>query len=175
MLACLRGADQAGEITGTGASVSLSISARESEIKRRTKHVAAHVDSFSDRGSIPLTSILRFATRERSEVCHAVAHSAKADGFPFSMAKLRLGRPDSINWYVYVLQSESNSDRYYVSYAEDVNSRLEKHNSGQVPYTSKHLSWKLTTVVGFSDKAKAINFEKYLKSGSGRAFSKKHF
>ena len=76
MLACLRGDDQAGEITVTGASVSLSISARESEIKRRTKHVAALVDSFSDRGSIPLTSILRRSQRELWSM-PSEAHCAK--------------------------------------------------------------------------------------------------
>ena len=56
----MRGADHAGEITGTGASVSLSIGAREREIKRRTKHVAALIDRHPDRGSIPLTSITSF-------------------------------------------------------------------------------------------------------------------
>jgi predicted GIY-YIG superfamily endonuclease len=35
--------------------------------------------------------------------------------------------------------------------------------------------WKLVVQIGFDDKAKAVAFEKYLKSGSGRAFAKKHF
>jgi len=29
--------------------------------------------------------------------------------------------------------------------------------------------------IAFTDKEKALRFEKYLKSGSGRAFIKKHF
>ena len=52
----MRGADHAGEITGTGASASLSGGAREGDNKRRTKHVAAPIDRPPDRGSIPLTS-----------------------------------------------------------------------------------------------------------------------
>jgi hypothetical protein len=35
--------------------------------------------------------------------------------------------------------------------------------------------WKLVVQIGFEDKVKAFAFEKYLKSGSGRAFAKKHF
>jgi len=35
--------------------------------------------------------------------------------------------------------------------------------------------WKLIVEVGFGDKAEAFAFEKYLKSGSGRAFAKRHF
>ena len=33
--------------------------------------------------------------------------------------------------------------------------------------------WKLITFLGFDDKLKATAFEKYLKSGAGRAFAKK--
>jgi hypothetical protein len=29
--------------------------------------------------------------------------------------------------------------------------------------------------ISFEDKTKAFSFERYLKSGSGRAFSRKHF
>jgi len=50
---------------------------------------------------------------------------------------------------------------------------LKSHNDGQSPHTSKFKSWKLVTYVAFSDESKAIDFEKYLKSGSGRAFAEK--
>ena len=29
--------------------------------------------------------------------------------------------------------------------------------------------------IGFADRSKALRFETYLKSGSGRAFAKRHF
>lgn len=34
---------------------------------------------------------------------------------------------------------------------------------------------ELMTFIAFDDHAKAISFERYLKSHAGRAFSKKHF
>jgi putative endonuclease len=51
--------------------------------------------------------------------------------------------------------------------------RLRKHNAGEVTHTSKFGPWKIRTYVAFSDEKQAIAFEKYLKSGSGRAFAKK--
>jgi hypothetical protein len=34
-------------------------------------------------------------------------------------------------------------------------------------------AWRVKTYVGFTDEKQAFNFEKYLKSPSGRAFAKK--
>jgi hypothetical protein len=42
-------------------------------------------------------------------------------------------------------------------------------------YTSQFKPWKIKTAIAFDDREKAIHFEKYLKSHSGRAFVKKHF
>jgi len=53
--------------------------------------------------------------------------------------------------------------------------RIKRHNSGQVKATINHLPVEIVTYTAFTDKYKAYNFEKYLKTGSGRAFSKKHF
>ena len=50
-----------------------------------------------------------------------------------------------------------------------------RHNSGQVSHTAKYGPWRVKTYVGFGDEEQAIAFEKYLKSGSGRAFAKRHF
>jgi predicted GIY-YIG superfamily endonuclease len=52
---------------------------------------------------------------------------------------------------------------------------LLRHNKGEINYTSARLPVQLVTYITFSDKYKAYNFEKYLKSGSGKAFSKKRF
>jgi putative endonuclease len=76
--------------------------------------------------------------------------------------------------YVYILQSVGSVDRYYVGITDDLRSRLRKHNAGEVSHTAKHLPWSLKTYIAFSDEARAFAFEKYLKSGSGRAFSKRH-
>jgi len=76
--------------------------------------------------------------------------------------------------YVYILQSVDSEDHHYVGATDDLRSRLTRHNAGQVPHTAKFRPWKLKTYVAFSDESKAFAFEKYLKSGSGRAFAKRH-
>ena len=76
-------------------------------------------------------------------------------------------------FYVYILQSDSDPLRYYTGFTEDLVARLESHNSGQVAYTSKYMPWHVKTAVAFTDRTKALDFEKYLKSPSGRAFAKK--
>ena len=48
-------------------------------------------------------------------------------------------------------------------------------NSGGVQSTKNLLPVKLIAYTAFSDQRKAYQFEKYLKSGSGRAFMQKHF
>jgi len=75
--------------------------------------------------------------------------------------------------YVYILESVGSADRYYVGITGDLRDRLKRHNAGKITHTAKHLPWKLKTYVAFLDEAKAFAFEKYLKSGSGRAFAKK--
>jgi putative endonuclease len=81
--------------------------------------------------------------------------------------------------YVYILQSLKHPDKYYVGCTNDVSERLREHNAGRSESQSRHSSlhgpWKLVVQIGFEDRAKAFTFEKYLKSGSGRAFAKKHF
>ena len=78
-------------------------------------------------------------------------------------------------FYVYILESESKSDFYYVGFTTDINRRLEEHNSNKSVYTSTGFPWKLVSSITFNDKNKAVAFEKYLKSASGRLFVKKHF
>jgi putative endonuclease len=77
-------------------------------------------------------------------------------------------------FYVYVLNSLVDSDRMYVGFTHDVENRLHEHNTGECIYTKKYSPWKLCTYVAFDERAKAIAFEKYLKSGSGRSFAKRH-
>ncbi len=74
--------------------------------------------------------------------------------------------------YVYILES-LDSRHFYIGITDDLRARLAKHNAGEVPHTSKYGPWRIRTYVAFSDDKLAIAFEKYLKSGSGRAFAKK--
>jgi len=75
--------------------------------------------------------------------------------------------------YVYILQSVASADQHYVGITKDLKNRLAKHNAKAVPHTSKYAPWRLNTYVAFTDEARAFEFEKYLKSGSGRSFAKK--
>ncbi len=77
-------------------------------------------------------------------------------------------------YYVYILQSESVPERYYTGFAEDLESRLNAHNQGKCVPTSKFVPWRIKTAIVFADRKKALAFEKYLKTSSGRAFAKKH-
>jgi len=76
--------------------------------------------------------------------------------------------------YVYILQSELDSERYYTGITDNMDARLTKHNAGEVKHTSEYKPWRIKTYVAFTDEKRASEFEKYLKSGSGRAFVTKH-
>ncbi len=76
--------------------------------------------------------------------------------------------------FVYVLKSASQ-DRFYVGVTSDVRVRLNDHNAGRCPHTVSNRPWTLHVAVEFSNQATALRFERYLKSGSGRAFAKRHF
>lgn len=75
-------------------------------------------------------------------------------------------------YYVYVLRCSNNKP--YVGCTDNLEERLARHKKGYVPATKPLLPINLMTYIVFKDKYTAFNFEKYLKSGSGRAFMKKH-
>ena len=75
--------------------------------------------------------------------------------------------------YVYLLESIKYPSETYVGLTDDLRARVAAHNGGQAKHTSKYKPWRLVTYLGFSDAAKATEFERYLKSSSGRAFAKK--
>ena len=74
--------------------------------------------------------------------------------------------------YVYILES-LDCEHFYIGIADDLRARLTKHNAGEVTHTSKNRPWRIKTYIAFSDERQAFAFERYLKSGSGRAFAKK--
>ena len=75
--------------------------------------------------------------------------------------------------YVYILRSVQHQERFYVGFTEDLKQRLARHNSGHVAHTSKFRPWEIKTAIAFTDRQQAIEFERYLKTASGRAFAKK--
>lgn len=77
--------------------------------------------------------------------------------------------------YVYILESISFPNKYYIGCTLDLKRRLEDHNSGNSIHTNKFKPWKIKNYFAFECYKKADDFEKYLKSGNGRIFCKKHF
>ena len=75
--------------------------------------------------------------------------------------------------YVYILQSELDPRRFYTGCTRDLRERLSRHNNGNVPHTSKWRPWRIKTYVAFSDNSRAGEFERFLKSSSGRVLLKK--
>lgn len=76
-------------------------------------------------------------------------------------------------WYVYIIRSVSAANQFYVGSTGDLKQRLRDHNVGKSPHTSKFMPWEIVWYGAFPDKTKAQNFERYLKSHSGRAFANK--
>jgi len=77
--------------------------------------------------------------------------------------------------FVYLLRSTINPSQYYVGVTNDVAARLAVHNAGGSPHTSKYRPWQLAVSIEFEDQNRATTFERYLKTGSGRAFATRHF
>ena len=75
--------------------------------------------------------------------------------------------------YVYILQSQPDPEHFYVGLTDDLRDRLRRHNAGEVAHTSKFHPWRIKTAVAFTDRQRAGEFERYLKTASGRAFAKK--
>lgn len=76
--------------------------------------------------------------------------------------------------FVYILKNTSHPPRYYTGLTADVHARVAAHNDGRCRDTASGPPWHLDVVVEFSDERRAVAFERYLKSGSGSAFAKRH-
>ena len=75
--------------------------------------------------------------------------------------------------YVYIIQSINYPGQIYLGCTKNLDKRLSNHNSGTTTHTDKYKPWKLIVYIAFTNKERAYEFEKYLKSGSGRAFRDK--
>ena len=77
--------------------------------------------------------------------------------------------------YVYMLSDVATHTHHYIGSTRDLQARLAKHNAGNVPHTSKFKPWMIDAVIAVKGKDVALNLERYLKTGSGRAFAVRHF
>jgi putative endonuclease len=105
---------------------------------------------------------------------HALLHqcSGPACG-PISCVAVAVPKPPKR--FVYILQSINDPERRYIGLAADPVSRLHAHNAGTNPSTARWKPWVIDVCVEFRTEEIAVEFEKYLKSGSGHAFAKRHF
>lgn len=76
-------------------------------------------------------------------------------------------------YYVYILRCVDK--KLYTGCTDNLKDRVERHKNGYVPATIKRRPVILEMYFAFNNKYTAFEFEKYLKSGSGREFVKKHF
>ena len=75
---------------------------------------------------------------------------------------------------VYILRCESDPSRHYFGLTSDLDARLGFHNAGLNRSTAAHRPWRVLVAVQFTEERRALEFERFLKSGSGRAFAKRH-
>ncbi|HEY7449459.1 MAG TPA: GIY-YIG nuclease family protein [Vicinamibacterales bacterium] len=77
--------------------------------------------------------------------------------------------------FVYILKSVHHPHEYYVGLTSDPDGRLRSHNAGLSLHTARHRPWRTLVCIEFDDEEPAVLFEKYLKTGSGREFARRHF
>ena len=69
---------------------------------------------------------------------------------------------------------ECSDGKIYTGCTSNLQERMKRHQKGQVSFTKPRLPVKLVLYAASQDKYKAYGFESYLKTGSGRAFMRKH-
>ena len=76
--------------------------------------------------------------------------------------------------YVYLLKSLEYPDQRYIGVTDNLKERLITHNQGESVHTAKYAPWRIVVAIRFNDDQRASAFERYLKSGSGKAFANRH-
>lgn len=75
-------------------------------------------------------------------------------------------------YYVYFLVNSKN--KHYIGCTNNLKDRLHRHNLKQIEATKNDVPWKIKSCFVFDNKNKAFEFERYLKTGAGRGFLKRH-
>jgi putative endonuclease len=91
-----------------------------------------------------------------------------------SFRRMRAGRAAQAMdrfFYTYVLKSLKDG-KFYIGWSDDLRSRIEKHNKGQVNSTKGRAPLKLVYYEACLSKEEAIKREKSLKTGFGRLYLK---
>ena len=78
----------------------------------------------------------------------------------------------SEKYFVYILKSKRDG-KGYTGFTADLENRMRQHSENTGGYTKGRGPWELIWYGVFEDRQLAEDFERYLKSGSGIAFSRK--
>src|SRR6056297_2024573 len=84
-------------------------------------------------------------------------------------------RPPKMKGFHFVYILKCDDGYYYTGCTKDLADRLSRHHRGSVPATKDRRPVTLISYLAFSDKYKAFAYEKYLKTGSGKAVMLKRF
>ena len=76
-------------------------------------------------------------------------------------------------FYAYILRSEKDDSVLYHGFTSDLKGRLAAHNRGTNPSTKSMRPWTIAWYGAFVTEGAARDFERYLKSASCKAFSRK--
>ncbi|WP_370281134.1 GIY-YIG nuclease family protein [Robiginitalea marina] len=68
-----------------------------------------------------------------------------------------------MNYLVYVLYSKK-LNRYYVGNTQNLEDRLQRHNTGGSKYTSRGIPWNLVRCFECSTRSEAVRLERQIKA-----------
>jgi predicted GIY-YIG superfamily endonuclease len=77
--------------------------------------------------------------------------------------------------FVYIIRSVKHPQKRYIGVTSEVAARVSAHNAGQNRSTAPWKPWDIDVTIEFRSERMALRFEKYLKSGAGHAFARRHF
>ena len=73
-------------------------------------------------------------------------------------------------FYIYVLYSPK-FDRIYIGQTNNIEGRVEQHNTGRSRYTKRYIPWELAHYEKFATRSEAMKREKELKSHKGQDYT----
>jgi putative endonuclease len=78
------------------------------------------------------------------------------------------------NYYTYIIESTTNQ-RWYIGHTNNIDRRLDEHNSGQNNSTKGKGPWKLIFLKEFDNNLDANRFELKLKKLRNKKFIKDEY
>ena len=75
-------------------------------------------------------------------------------------------------YYVYILYIEE-FDRYYIGQTDNLELRINRHNSGMVTSTKSYIPWELKYYEELESRGEAMKREKFLKKQRNKEFYEK--